>query len=802
MADVWPGAGSPKESKDYLYTYQKLENPNDIRLVALLPGEHDHDIVIDISHVPLPAPMSSVSLHPERMSLEQVAATLPPGWAAFEAWDGQYIFWGDDGSAVERFTWTHPDPSFNHALYQNPKRANFEPSYEALSYTWRNAAGGKPETIYIWTGIHDQEQDTSTASTAQQFTKGSIPPRSYSCLQVGHNLASAMRHLRNRTEKRMLWIDALCINQSDTDERNAQVQRMCDIFKLAEKVVFWLGAETENSTRALQALEYLGKQSVSTLNDWKLMTPEATEPDWYLKKTNVVRAYPHETWTAINDLLCREWFYRQWIVQEIKLARGAVLCCGDTSIDWLYFRYAIRNLYQKESLPHSLSRPVLSVVNNLVQPESGAVPLSDLMFQLSKTRYSDPRDRVYGLLGLLTPAFRNKIRPDYKMTVGDVFRKTFLAHARHVQRLELLHHCHLTKSANLRDLFPSWVPDMSDSSLPPMMRYQFAAGFSRYHLPDTEATGNSERWSPPHSDGARTRTLVVLGLRCASVKSVSSKFPEQVDDLVCSVRNLASDELAANNTETYVTGEPFKVAFAKTLCGDRLRERFPGADESHSPSLTTWLQQNSAYALFGDGTRLGSSAVVDFVTSEESTLPWFEHTVLERLMNRRYVVTEEGYVGHGPPDIQPGDIICVLLGLCTPAVLRPRPQSSSSRHAEEFLYVGPIYVYGLHDVIGILGPLPKPWRVQVLQNESGFWGTYRFFNPDANELSDEDPRLPSLELEGIWERLDGIKRTADDPVVFQRFRNKLTGETISHDPRMEPDALRARGVDVRAFNLV
>ena len=115
--------------------------------------------------------------------------------------------------------------------------------------------------------------------------------------------------------------------------------------------------------------------------------------------------------------------------------------------------------------------------------------------------------------------------------------------------------------------------------------------------------------------------------------------------------------------------------------------------------------------------------------------------------------------------------------------------------------MGPCYVYGLGDANGILGPLPNPWRVQAFRDSSGYPNVYKFFNPETNVLTDEDPRLPPLDEEK-WERVDRGESTSDDPKIFQRLRDKLTGDIITHDPRMDRDALKARGVPIEDFKLV
>ena len=135
-----------------------------------------------------------------------------------------------------------------------------------------------------------------------------------------------------------------------------------------------------------------------------------------------------------------------------------------------------------------------------------------------------------------------------------------------------------------------------------------------------------------------------------------------------------------------------------------------------------------------------------------------------------------------------------MLGYDAPVVLRPQPGNSNS-----FVLVGDAFIYGLHDAIALLGPLPSPWRVQVVEDNAGYLTTYKFFNPESGVLSDEDPRLDPLEK---WTRMTKPQRTVDDPIIFQCFQHKETGEIIKHDPRLNPDALRAREINVDFFCFV
>lgn len=123
---------------------------------------------------------------------------------------------------------------------------------------------------------------------------------------------------------------------------------------------------------------------------------------------------------------------------------------------------------------------------------------------------------------------------------------------------------------------------------------------------------------------------------------------------------------------------------------------------------------------------------------------------------------------------------------------------------DDFLTVGPCYMPGLMLTEALLGEMPAPWEVRFEGTSHSF--PIEFYNRSTKELSREDPRLPPLSPE--WERMervspgDGRLLFEEFRFAFQEFRNKVTGEIISHDPRMSPEALRQRGVKLETFRLV
>jgi hypothetical protein len=113
--------------------------------------------------------------------------------------------------------------------------------------------------------------------------------------------------------------------------------------------------------------------------------------------------------------------------------------------------------------------------------------------------------------------------------------------------------------------------------------------------------------------------------------------------------------------------------------------------------------------------------------------------------------------------------------------------------------VGECYVHGLENANAFLGPLPAPWRVVAIAIISSNVPEFRFYNPETSTYTMNDPRLPSL---SEWERIDHDEYDCNDPQIYDYFRHKETGEIMNSDPRMLPERLKDRGVDLITFSLV
>ena len=295
-----------------------------------------------------------------------------------------------------------PQTPLHCTLTTRPLKSTRYPTYEALSYHWGD--GEPTEEITL-------------------NTKGKDFPDPF---MVRPNLASALRQLRYRDRPRYLWIDAICINQDDNSERNVQVALMDGVYKGASEVCVWLGEEGDHSDLALSFIS-----RVVILDDFDRLVAD--------------RRTPHE-WTALSDLMKREWFSRRWVVQEIALAKSARLYCGGSSADWSDFAVAVSLFEAVETEDRSISKTIqksedynripdylgeiqflgatrlVDATSNLFRKaKSGEVQeklltLEALVSNLSAFKASRPHDTIYAILAL-AKGISSKAKP-YKGADG------------------------------------------------------------------------------------------------------------------------------------------------------------------------------------------------------------------------------------------------------------------------------------------------------------------------------------------------------------------------------------------------
>jgi len=256
--------------------------------------------------------------------------------------------------------------------------------YEVLSYTWG-----------------------STEKTAQITVNGSP-------MRVTSSLYTALQYLRLEDEDRVMWIDAICIDQENLEERRHQVQHMSDIYKEAEQVIVWLGEGTGETDLVMDLMKGLQGDHIKVEGDWRRLAPLWIGQGDIEQKTSI--------WLeGMKAMLSRPWFWRIWILQEIANARVATIHCGTKSVSARIFAQ-FPSIIGLE--PNSHCQAVLDIMPGLSRKESWWGQdrnLHNLLMKFRKSEATDQRDVIYALLGISLDACQSDILiPDYTKSLHEV----------------------------------------------------------------------------------------------------------------------------------------------------------------------------------------------------------------------------------------------------------------------------------------------------------------------------------------------------------------------------------------------
>ncbi|KAI0103961.1 heterokaryon incompatibility protein-domain-containing protein [Nemania sp. FL0031] len=370
--------------------------------------------------------------------------------------------------------------------------------YEALSYVWGDPAITKPISV------------------------------NGDRLDVTVNLRSALRHLRRTNKSRILWVDAICIDQSDPDERAYQVSFMGDIYRSAKRVIIWLGLSdhhTKNIFALLGALEEEAAQAK--------MSP--IEPDTN-EATGKVKMRVKQG-SEIYDLLGNGWFQRSWTVQEILSARDALVVCGWESISWDIFSDAIMYVSEQEKMapliqhfgPHRRDFDELYSLQKasefLREPHEAHRQLLELLTRFCGRYATDKRDKIYAFLGLVTNAEELGITTDYRISVEELYKNVATELITQSRSLALLRFLPLNDDGSDRDesSLPSWAPSWGEIYENPLPFHDDHEESSKTTSPDTSHSSDIQI-----SDD-RT-TLTVSGYAYDEITKLTEYLPSAMDD--------------------------------------------------------------------------------------------------------------------------------------------------------------------------------------------------------------------------------------------------------------------------------
>jgi hypothetical protein len=537
--------------------------------------------------------------------------------------------------------------------------------YSALSYCWGSASKTEPITLNHYPFF------------------------------VTENLYAALQVLRESHSTNLFWIDAICINQSDLEERSAQVQNMKRIYEQASMVVIWLGAGSAETRVAMCFIEKIW-------DFWNSLAAAHGNDKTVLLDISVKEASTlFDSWEGVIDftpldglalLLRRPWFERVWIVQEATTPdNDSVVLCGNAVVCWdalITATEVITHLMWRPELQgfFANSQPIdnqsLRRLFNLEKQRQYKTPVFNLLQVLAKYRHfkaGDLRDKIYALRGLAADLSEDELVPNYSLPPPVIFASVAQHFIISKRSFECLGFCDFSKS-DLRQ--PSWVPDWSSPSIRhPLAKRQIhdSCGEDRrvYEAATLTVPSDSERqWNCTIKDEL---VLTVAGFLVDTVsRVVNFDIPDAcVTEDGSSIGQSFSEGPAIyglNIPESDLyrgSSEPLKMAYSRTVVADVMKA---GNVRSRGYAITLdyWSRIRSYTQPPADYKFRKEWGSLLFSTTERS-LFW----------------THDGYLGLGPTNVKPGDWVCIFFGGEVLYLLR------SLRGTSRF--IGECYIHGLMD---------------------------------------------------------------------------------------------------------
>ena len=586
------------------------------------------------------------------------------------------------------------------------------PPYEALSYHWGTGEASFKIKIY---------------------TEG-FP----GAFRVRPNLHAALNQLRLPDRPRRLWIDAICINQEDNDEKNSQVNLMAEVYSLATSVCVWLGEASEDSNLALNFIS-----RIVNLDDFDRLVADRRTP---------------QEWAALSSLMRRTWFSRRWVVQEIALAARATLYCGDAYVDWSDFADAVSLFEAVESESHTISKSIMrsdlfnhipdflgeikflgatrlvDATSNLFRKSKNGkvlerlLSLEALISNLSAFEASRPHDIIYAVLnlgkGIRTSAatsnkeslietqsqvtmeptdqtvreqelmkltarrFRqareeNMFMIDYEKPFFDVCKEFLRFTIKSDGFLDIICRPWVPEDGIPEAERPSWLLTTSKTAwgMRPDGNYSRANADTLVGPPglgkrNYNASGSFKVTANwKFGEGPKVHSMYVEGF---VIDSVKRKKPYAADGIIL-------NEWLSDGGWTDKSALP-PDEFWRTLVADR------GPNGLNPPPF----YPRACKAALNQSVKNGHISTNTLVHNGKSTVvAKFLRRVQEVIWMRRLIITEYDFLGLAPEMSKKRDLICILYGCSVPVALRRMVDPKTDE--EYFTFIGECYVHGIMD---------------------------------------------------------------------------------------------------------
>ncbi|KAI6717429.1 hypothetical protein JHW43_000085 [Diplocarpon mali] len=548
------------------------------------------------------------------------------------------------------------------------------PSYEAISYAW----GSSAQTRVIC--CENQK------------------------LRVTTNLRDALWKIRDPGKPRLLWADAVCINQNDTKERGDQVCQMAEIYANATRVLVWLSLP---SPRVVDFDYLFGRDLAAAMESSNVSTGQRpgllqkfvgmVDADTKLENfDSVMKLVAHN----LSQVLDSPWFTRLWVVQEVGMAKSVLALIGNATLDFVDLVRIILKLERRTLLMDQLGLLTAGIANVFTtfparfKELPGEVDSDyDFLELLEVTRAhkaSDSRDYIYALLGHPSARVHGEplAVPDYKKTPEDLFFQVSVRILEQTNDLRLLSAIQARDDGKLNETRASWTPSWTrESGVLSMGLYR-----DRYYSVLYDACAGRS------ADLQVVRSQKVLRVQGFVFDRVDEYTPTEttnektgdrhqkgVEDLIISLLDFETPKTSSFGSSTPLrltdVGQTITAGFRNQnlakfdadFAAFRIHMIDQAVTTSEREALTSMLAPKGLEEL----QQLATSGALDeiyWATSRFCT-------------GRKLFSTRDGRTGLGPEVLRRGDLCCILFGACVPIILR--------RAEAGYTLVGEAYVHGV-----------------------------------------------------------------------------------------------------------
>jgi hypothetical protein len=501
-------------------------------------------------------------------------------------------------------------------------------------------------------------------------------------VMITQNLSKVLRRVRLPDKPLALWADGICINQEDQDEKGHQVALMGEIYRSAERVLIYIGSDDDGHGPAVcSLLDEIDDMVQSTCKEIDMTWDSFPYPEEDDALLNDAR------WDSLYQLLSQSWFDRGWVVQEAALAAQGDVLWGQSTFDWQKLMRTYLWLDTRGAEPFSATEfgEVLINAHMGVYLEGhedfarafysemswGTPSLLRTLNCAKELDLKDPRDRIYAFMDLPhSDGYRITVRPDYSAPYLETYCQFAVEYIRSTESTELLEYvCHCdTPTSNI----PSWVPrwDISTWSLSKV--YSASSDLQ----PRTPST-----FSPTVTQDG---TLKVRGVVIDTVHYVSELFdwdtttPETIRHIWDRIN---TGPVESPYTASDATKSNFLDAFLDALCAGTCDGEWLQWRQDRRSFVGAQLMQTHY-----EDDRLSDSATAGADDDDQENL--FFHLIRRRTHNRRFVLTQRGYMGLGPLIMSEGDACGIIFGCKTPCILR------KGLHDQYYVYLGATTLMG------------------------------------------------------------------------------------------------------------